>query len=288
MCFENYIVYSIFVYECENKSNVSFVFCLHQMMIAIGNYVRVVCGRVLRRFQIRGKHRLLATFDFDNTIINGDCFEAVGELLKPEEKTYKLRELIKEYGWIHYLRRVLSLLHEQQGLGVTQIVPHVRQLPEVPGMKCLLHRLAAHSSVDMCILSDANSYFIDEWLLANRMTSIFPVIYTNPAKVRDDGYLLVDPYEQQTHCQLCPANLCKGSVIKTLIPNYNRIIYVGDSCNDLCPILCLRQQDVACIRRDEELHDKLPFYIDNIRSQVIIWRYEHELQQQLKLAVTIL
>ncbi|KAL7744234.1 hypothetical protein ACLKA6_009198 [Drosophila palustris] len=254
-------------------------------MIAIGNSVSAVYGTVLRRIQIRGKHRLLATFDFDNTIINGDCYEAVGSLLnQPQETTEKLTSLIKERNWIIYMQSVVKLMHEQ-GVNSTEMLQQVRHLPEVPGMMCLLRRLANKSSIDMCILSDANSLFITEWLKANKLGDIFTAIYTNPARVGNDGYLQVDPYEQQTHCDLCPKNLCKGSVIKALMNctenNFNRIIYVGDSCNDLCPILCMRQQDVACIRRDEELHKKLPSYVYNIRAQVLIWRDGHELQHQL-------
>lgn len=167
-------------------------------MFAIGrNCVAVVCSRVLRSFQIRGKHRLLATFDFDNTIIDGDCYEAVGELLKQShENSEKLCKMIEEREWIKYIRSVLNLLHQQQDVSVNEIVQRVRQLPEVPGMMCLLRQLGNSATIDMCILSDANSLLITEWLKANNLANIFAAIFTNPARVCQDGFLQVSdvPY----------------------------------------------------------------------------------------------
>jgi len=162
------------------------------MMFAIRNYAAIMCGTILRSFQIRAKHRLLATFDFDNTIIDGDCYEAVGELLRqPQETTEKLRKLVEERKWMQYMQCVLSLLHQQQNVSVTEIVQRVRQLPEVPGMMCLLRQLAKDSSIDMCILSDANSYLITEWLKANQLANIFTAIFTNPARVCLNGFFQV-------------------------------------------------------------------------------------------------
>lgn len=173
------------------------------MMIAIGkSAVSAACGTVLRSIQIqfRGKHRLLAAFDFDNTIINGDCYEAVGGLLnQPPETTEKLTNLIKERNWIKYMQSVLTLMREQ-GVNSTEMLQHVRQLPEVPGMMCLLRRLANKSSIDMCILSDANSLLITEWLKANKLDDIFTAIYTNPVRVGNDGYLQVSSVGLLMNC----------------------------------------------------------------------------------------
>ncbi|EDV92240.1 pyridoxal phosphate phosphatase PHOSPHO2 [Drosophila grimshawi] len=242
------------------------------------------CLRHCHSCSYRRSKRLLATFDFDKTIIEVDSYKALSHLLAPEQRTDQLQVLIHKSGWIVYIRRVLQLLQHRR-LSAVQIGQFVRQLPAVPGMLQLMRRIGTQSSTQMCIVSDANHYFIGQWLAAHGLAEIFDAIYTNPAVVQPDGSLLVEPYEQQTHCDQCPQNLCKGGVMTRLMNDptaqYKRIIYVGDSCNDLCAIRCLRTQDIACIRQWEELHGKLAAHRDELSCLVIHWRDGHDLEEQL-------
>ncbi|KAH8270945.1 hypothetical protein KR044_002661, partial [Drosophila immigrans] len=258
-----------------------------------------IAGHMLRRrrtwglgvnlAQRRGNHqRMLASFDFDHTILAGDCYETIEALLEAKQHREELHELRAQYGWMAYIERLLCMLQQEQGLRPDEIVASVRKLRPMPGMPELLRRLAGRPETDMCIISDANSYFIEQCLDANDLTDIFDAtsIFTNSASLADDGKLEVAPFEQQSHCDRCPANLCKGSVMEALMqcgqPGYSRVLYCGDGCNDLCPMLQLREQDFACIRHGEQLHDSLSFHRSEIRAQVFVWRDGVELQQKLQ------
>ncbi|ALC49025.1 CG14212 [Drosophila busckii] len=184
------------------------------------------------------------------------------------------------------MQQVLETLHQQHGIGAAKIAQQVREVPAVPGILGLLRRLAAQRAhIDMHIVSDANSFFIEHWLEAHQLTNIFAGVHTNPASVDCNELLQIMPYEQQTHCDLCPPNLCKGGVMANLMAAvhvpYKRIIYVGDSCNDLCAIVALRPGDIACIRCGEELHAKLPAHEHQLRCELLHWRDGDDLEQQL-------
>ncbi|XP_023169054.2 pyridoxal phosphate phosphatase PHOSPHO2 [Drosophila hydei] len=244
-----------------------------------------------RCFGSRSKHRVLVTFDFDKTIIDEDSYVALLRLLAPEyHRKKQLQSLINDSRWLEYLERVLHLLQRKQHLSAAQIAKSVRKLKPVPGILNLLRRLEHNKVVDMCILSDANSFFITEWLAAYDLDCTFQAgVYTNPVCVHPESqHLVVMPYEHQTHCDYCPENLCKGGVMDMLIMSksngdktYSSFIYVGDSCNDLCAIRRLGTSDIACVRWGEELHDNLSVYRKELKCQLIHWRDGYELEEQL-------
>ncbi|XP_034101453.2 uncharacterized protein LOC117566078 [Drosophila albomicans] len=256
-----------------------------------------IAGHVLRRRHrtwgsIRLVHqRLLASFDFDHTILNGDCYETIESFLDPRYNRDELHSLKAQFGWMTYIECLLGILQEQ-GVRVEEITESVRKLRTMPGMECLLRRLEKRPETDLCIISDANSYFIRQCLEANDLSDIFPPsrIFTNTANVLENGKLQLAPYEEQSHCDRCPANLCKGGIMSALMQcdqpqqSYDRIVYCGDGCNDLCPMLQLRPQDFACIRHGEELHDRLSVHGGEIQAHVLIWRDGDDLQQQLEKA----
>ncbi|KAH8396385.1 hypothetical protein KR222_009564, partial [Zaprionus bogoriensis] len=226
--------------------------------------------------------RSLAAFDFDQTIIQNDSYLAVSRLLT-QEISHECPDETGANCWMLYIRRVLKMLLHQEQLNAQHIGEKVRCLAAVPGMMRLIRQLAMVPGMEMCIMSDANCFFITEWLDAHGIGDIFKRVYTNPSSIQEQGELIVHPYEQQTACRLCPVNLCKGGIMRGLMrcTCYGRIIYVGDGGNDLCPILQLRAGDVACVRRGFELHGRLPAYRKRLRCQVFSWRDGHELMEKL-------
>ncbi|XP_016995201.2 pyridoxal phosphate phosphatase PHOSPHO2 [Drosophila takahashii] len=253
-------------------------------MLAISRSIRssIPLLLVLRRGSSSPPPRILAAIDFDKTIVQQDSYLAVSQLL-PASQNKELQQLIPRCGWLGFIGRVLQLLHSEYKVDSVAVGRRVRRLQAVPGMLRVLRRLARHSRVDLCIVSDANSFFIGEWLREYAIECLFAGVFTNPACVQASGELLVLPYEEQTDCELCPANLCKGSVLEELICSgrYERVVYVGDSCNDLCAMRQLRSRDVACIRRGFELHGKLVAHGGELTCSVLTWRDGHELESLL-------
>ncbi|XP_017066928.1 pyridoxal phosphate phosphatase PHOSPHO2 [Drosophila eugracilis] len=226
--------------------------------------------------------RILAAIDFDKTIIEQDSYVAVSQLLPPKQ-CKELVNLIPKSGWLGFISRVLQLLHSEHKVNYASVGMRVRHLQAVPGMLRVLRQLARNPEVDLCIVSDANSFFIEEWLKQYAIECLFAGVFTNPACIQASGEVLVLPYQEQTDCELCPSNLCKGSVLEELISSgrYKRVVYVGDSCNDLCAMKRLRAKDIGCIRRGYEMYGKMAAHAGDLSCSVVTWRDGHELEMLL-------
>ena len=107
----------------------------------------------------------------------------------------------------------------------------------------------------LVIMSDANDLFIKARMAALEV----PVnaIFTNPATLSADGSLLqISPFENQTCCQVCPVNLCKGKVLEKYIEEkgpFDRVYYFGDGGNDYCPASKLGENDTVFVREGYKL-----------------------------------
>jgi len=93
------------------------------------------------------------------------------------------------------------------------------------------------TGAQLLIMSDANLFFINT-ILQNSVPRIVPnEIITNPANPEEDGsLLLLEPYENQTECEFCPPNLCKGAALGNYITRngpFDAVYYTGDGRNDL-------------------------------------------------------
>ncbi|XP_016976831.1 pyridoxal phosphate phosphatase PHOSPHO2 [Drosophila rhopaloa] len=283
MCFVD--LYVLYVNECVLILK-SKLFVFHTKMFAISRSLRMSrCLSGFRRglsLSCQSGPRILAAIDFDRTIVEEDSYLAVSRLL-PTRQRQELQEQIRKSGWLAFIARVLQLLHGEHKVNSASVGMLVRRLPAVPGMLRVVRRLARNPKVDLCIVSDANSFFIGEWLREYAIECLFAGVFTNPACVQSSGEVLVLPYEEQGHCELCPSNFCKGAVLEELICSgkYERVIYVGDSCNDLCAMKRLREKDVACIRRGFELFGKLAAHGRDLNCHVLTWRDGHELEELL-------
>lgn len=112
---------------------------------------------------------------------------------------------------------------------------------------------------------------------------------TNPAQFRDDGLLVlrrrIAPDATQHTCKVgCSANMCKGDELdafRARHASYDRVVYVGDGGNDYCPILRLRPQDVALVRRHRGLAKRI-LEEGQVQCQVRYWSGAWEAEQLLR------
>lgn len=167
-------------------------------------------------------------------------------------------------------------------------------IPFTDGMTDLLTFISQHkSSVGCIVISDANSVFIDWILGAAGLQAAVDQVFTNPAAVSDRGYLEVRCHHSHT-CSRCPANLCKKTVLEQYLleqseggVEYERIIYVGDGGNDLCPASCLQGRDVVMPRKGYALEKLLAERPSGggehpLRARVVSWSRGTEVLEQLK------
>ena len=86
----------------------------------------------------------------------------------------------------------------------------LNQIKVEPCLKAEILRLLA-ANVEIRILSDANTFFIDTILKSNGLQAIGTVV-SNPAAFDEHGRLLIQPFHTDPHPadSTSPPNLCKG------------------------------------------------------------------------------
>jgi len=190
-----------------------------------------------------GSKRILFVFDFDSTMID---FNSDGWFLE------KTDQLFKDSGltcWTDFMQSVFKLLHSR-GLTEEQIRSGLGKVKILPAVKKACGVITESDKADSIVLSDANVFSIDHILIANGMRTWFKDILSNPASFDDKGMLTIQYYHQRGHsCPDCPPNLCKKDVLATYSTEYDRIVYVGDGLNDICPSLGLSANDVVIARK---------------------------------------
>lgn len=232
---------------------------------------------------------VLVAIDFDHTICDDNTDLVVQRLLTDEAISKDVQNLRKSNGWLIYMSKIFELLHENS-VNADQIKDVIISIPAVAGMDKLLTSLHANGH-EIIIISDSNSVFIDSWLKSRQLKHVISHIFTNPARYDDDGRLRVDAYHTQHSCRLSTVNLCKGQILMDYIQNkqeqgknYERIVYIGDGRNDLCPILRLSEADLACPRKDYPLVDrlnKLPTSM-SMKAKIVLWEDGTDLQRNLE------
>lgn len=231
----------------------------------------------------------LAVFDFDHTIIDDNSDTVVRDLLSPDKIPPSLKQLHRQDGWTSYMQGVFELLYEHD-FRKDEIQTAIENIKPVGGMIELITSLKLESYYDIIIISDSNTYFIDTWLNKYNATNYIDKIFTNPANFVD-GLLKIQMYHLQSECRMSTKNLCKGRILEEYVDAqknkgivYDRVIYVGDGTNDLCPILRLQKDDLACVRANYKCAELINLLelgqpIDNsgksykIKSQVHVWKH---------------
>lgn len=235
-------------------------------------------------------HRtVLAAFDFDHTICDGNT-DVVARKLLPESKIPEdVKGLYKSSGWIAYMSRIFELLHENS-IDAETIENAIVNIPAVRGIETLLESLSGNGH-EIVIISDSNSIFIDRWLRSKKLEHVVSRVFTNPAWYDDDGKMRVSMYHTQHTCQLSSINLCKGQILMDHVKErrdqgkcFERIVYVGDGQNDLCPIMRLSHEDLACARKNYALIEMLSALPSDAsaKAKIILWDDATDLYRNLK------
>lgn len=196
----------------------------------------------------------LAVFDFDHTVIDDNSDTAIMKLIDKSKFPSDLFTLCNTKGWTAFMQGVFEILY-QNNVTDSQIDTFIKNLLEVDGMKLLITELHDSLNYDVIIISDSNTYFINSWLQVNNLTSKVLKVFSNPAQFDENGLLNIKMFHVQDICKLSTMNLCKGMIMEDFIKEqskrgivYNKVVYIGDGYNDLCPILRLKKSDVACCR----------------------------------------
>ncbi|XP_076297283.1 putative phosphatase phospho2 [Lasioglossum baleicum] len=234
---------------------------------------------------------VLVVFDFDHTISNDNTDIIARKLLPQEKLTDNVKELYRTSGWIPYMAKIFELLHSSL-IDSKQIERAIIRIPSVPGIETLLKELHVRGC-EIIIISDSNTLFIGQWLRNKKLDHIIAQVFTNPARVDDNGVIRIDMYHVQDSCKLSTVNLCKGQILESYMKqrknegvNFDRVAYVGDGKNDLCPSLRLTERDFVFPRQNYTLIKILDgsekMDIPKMRARVFPWSNGMQILEKLK------
>lgn len=201
----------------------------------------------------------LIVLDFDHTVVDKNTDTFVWKL--GENGTIPDSIKNSEKPWTELMQDVFDYLFEK-GRTPVEILDCIASMKLAPGMQNLLFNLPENN--DIVIISDSNAVFIQHILEQQGLYDRITHIFTNPANFEDRGRLVVTPYTEQEACNLCEKNICKWEALKSHVDRvygtgkvYNRIMYMGDGKNDLCPCLKLSENDTIFARSGFKLEDEI-------------------------------
>lgn len=229
----------------------------------------------------------LAVLDFDHTVVDGNTDTIVADLLEKSVRN-SVRDLYQKDGWTAYMQAIFELLHKNN-IQQQQITTTINNIPAVNGFPNLIKQLNEQFNYDVIIISDSNSYFIDSWLESNQLKKHILNTFTNPAKF-ENGLLKIEMFHLQDYCTLSTKNLCKGQIMDDFKEEqrqrnvvYAKTVYIGDGNNDFCPILRLKECDLACVRENFKCAELVKLAQEGqsfdksgvphkIRADVVVWK----------------
>ncbi|XP_037546991.1 probable phosphatase phospho1 isoform X2 [Nematolebias whitei] len=206
--------------------------------------------------------RFLVLFDFDETIISENSDDAVIRVLPDQQLPAWLTNSFREGHYNENMQKVLAFMAEQ-GVSKESIHSAVEKIPPTPGFLKLLQFLQSHiQDFELVVVSDANTYIIQTWLKHAKVLHLFTKIFTNPGSFNAKGQLVLLPFHSHS-CSCCPENMCKQVILQEYLTDrqmerggttFQRVFYIGDGANDVCPSLVLGPQDIAFTRRNFPMH----------------------------------
>ncbi|KAM4525877.1 putative phosphatase phospho1 [Fundulus diaphanus] len=206
--------------------------------------------------------RFLMLFDFDETIISENSDDAAVSLLPGQQLPTWLINSYREGHYHEFSAKIMAYIGDQ-GVTKESIQSAIEKIPPNPGFVDLFRYLQSHQQdFEMVVVSDANTYFIETWLEHAGVRQLFRKIFTNPSHFDASGCLVLHPFHSHS-CPRCPENMCKQAILQEYLAvrekerggvGFQRVFYVGDGSNDVCPTQALGPQDTAFARRDYPMH----------------------------------
>ncbi|KAG0261108.1 putative phosphatase phospho1 [Mortierella polycephala] len=217
----------------------------------------------------------LFAFDFDWTLIEADSDHWVmqrlsGDLFKEQE------DLFGKMQWTDLQNMLLGRLFDR-GVTKQDIEQVLHEIPFTQEVITAL-RLMESQGAELCIISDANTFYIETILKMHGIDTLFTKIITNPAHFDESGRLHVSRFhgaDKGPHgCALpCQPNLCKGRELQKLIDSqaWDQVVYMGDSTNDFCPSTRLQSKDLILARSKLLLEKAIREQPHLVLADVVYW-----------------
>lgn len=131
------------------------------------------------------RKKCLVAFDFDCTVVDENTDVVVQSIPGFPALDF---EFDGTMGWTSFMQKVFRH-HHANGVTEKDFCGCLDSMSFAPGMLDLVTKLSSLDDVEMIIVSDANSFFIDHILEKNGLKGAFSEIATNPAKFDESGML---------------------------------------------------------------------------------------------------
>ncbi|XP_054828765.1 pyridoxal phosphate phosphatase PHOSPHO2 [Eublepharis macularius] len=238
--------------------------------------------------------KFLLVFDFDHTIVDENSDTWIVKCAPAAKLPDEIRNSYQKGRWTEYMGRVFRFLGDN-GIREEEMKRTMTAIPFTEGMKDLLDFIGKHKdSFDCIIISDSNAVFIDWILKAANVGQVFNEVFTNPASFDGCGYLTVENFHIHS-CARCPVNLCKRKVLEEFLENhlkqrikYSQVLYIGDGGNDLCPVMCLKKDDVVMPRHGymlQKMVSQLSQDLVPLEASIVTWSSGIEILAYLELLI---
>ena len=231
--------------------------------------------------------KYLVALDFDHSVIDANSDIYIQKLSPGGKIPPAIEKLYQKDGWTDYMAAIFQHLH-QSGVTAGDIEQCMNEIQLVEGMQDLF-TFFTENNFDVIIISDANTLFIETILKNHSLDRKVNEVYSNPAEYDSKGCLTIKFYHTQDWCQLSSKNLCKGHILDKFIEHkankgvlYEKIAFVGDGSNDLCPSLRLRSQDLVFARKGYRLEKCIVKRPEDMKANVVIWNDGHNILEVLK------
>ncbi|GMH38066.1 hypothetical protein BSKO_05950 [Bryopsis sp. KO-2023] len=234
-----------FLHACSSQG-----FCWRTLSVMEGDHLinPVHIVQIFKHKILKKMKRVLFVWDFDWSLVDANSDPWVIDKVGASDIFARLRGECP--GWTELMDQTFLHAHQEKGVTESDIRKASHTVPLHPGIAKGLKELGCLENVEMVIVSDANSVFIEEILTFHDLKSCFKEIFTNPGSF-ENGALRVGPHHTESHfCENCPSNLCKGQIMEGLLlgQKYDSVIYVGDGGGDYCPSTKLGPSDFVLAR----------------------------------------
>ena len=200
--------------------------------------------------------KILVVFDCDETLVEGTVeFQAV--TVASDDLVDRLATMMNEKDCPETMDSVMGEIH-RAGHGKEEILESVSSMYVFPEMVAVIEKIRDRRDVDIMLLSGANDVLVKCILSKIGIWSAFKRVITNYAHFDEHERLRISAYHVHD-CETC-TGICKGTILREILSSYQRVIYVGDGDNDVCPAMALSVDDHVIAREFFPLATRLSDY----------------------------